>query len=74
MILFSIYTKYRSPGRRDLEWKFSADEREPYIHTASEETAIEKQTQIGKKKKTCHYEQVFNIIKSINLLLFFGYA
>jgi hypothetical protein len=30
-------------GQRDLERKFSAEERKLYIHTASEETKIEKQ-------------------------------
>jgi hypothetical protein len=35
--------KKKENGQRDLERKFSADKRELYIHTASEETEIEKQ-------------------------------
>jgi hypothetical protein len=37
-------------GQRDLERKFSVDERELYIHTASEETEIEKQNPNKTKK------------------------
>jgi len=44
-------------GQRDLERKFSAEEREVYKGTLSDETEIKKQNPI--KKKNPHFERIF---------------
>ncbi len=72
-------------GRADLERKFSADERELYMNTVSEETKIEKQKH--NKMRKIHFFSGFPTLiltkyvlntkvrrKNSPHFLFFGYA
>jgi hypothetical protein len=54
--MIACFTQRRKPKRGDFEGKSSADEREAYEGTLSEETAIEIKTLIKRRKP-----QVFNL-------------
>ena len=47
-------------GQTDLERKFSADEREPYKGTVSEETEIEQKNSIKMEKTTGFQPKIFS--------------